>query len=52
LLTRKLLIQGFPAVVKLNLKSSFRKFDGRHNDVVNRYGASVSQMTTDMFRLM
>ena len=24
---------------------------GRHHDFVNRYGVSVSQMTTDMFRL-
>ena len=26
-------------------------FYGRHQDVVNRYGISASQMTTEMFRL-
>jgi len=35
----------------IRLKSSLRKFYGRHQDLVNRYGVSVSQMTTDMFRL-
>ena len=25
--------------------SSLRKFNGRHHDVVDRYGMSVSQMT-------
>jgi len=48
LLTRKLLNQGFLLV---KLKSSLRKFDGRHHDLVDRYGISVSQMTTDMFHL-
>jgi hypothetical protein len=50
LLTRKLLNQGFLLV---KLKSSFRKFYGRHNvnDLVDRYGIYVSQMTTDMFHL-
>ena len=48
LLTRKLLNQGF---LLIKLKSSFRKFYGRHHDVVDRYGISVSQMTTDMFHL-
>ena len=28
-----------------------RKFYGRHHDLVDRYGISVSQMTTDMFHL-
>jgi hypothetical protein len=37
LLTRKLLNQG--------------KFYGRHHDLVDRYGISVSQMTTDIFHL-
>ena len=45
LLTRKLLNQGFLLVT---LKSSLRKFYGRHHDLVDRYGISVSQMTTDM----
>ena len=46
LLIMKLENQGF-LVVKL--KSSFRTFYGRHHDLVNRYGISVSRMTTDMF---
>jgi hypothetical protein len=48
LLTRKLLNQEFLLV---KLKSSLRKFYGRHHDFVDRYGISVSQMTTDMFHL-
>ena len=43
LLTRKLLNQEFLLV---KLKSSLRKLDGRHHDLVDRYGISVSQMTT------
>ena len=48
LLTRKLLNQGFLLV---KLKSSLRKYCRRHHDLVDRYGISVSQMTTDMFHL-
>jgi hypothetical protein len=48
LLTRKLLYQGF---LHVKLKSWLRKFYGRHHDLVDRYGKSVSQMTTDMFHL-
>ena len=48
LLTRKLLNQGFLLV---KLKSSLRTCCGRHHDLVDRYGISVSQMTTDMFHL-
>jgi hypothetical protein len=33
------------------LKSSLRKFYGRHHDLVDRYGISVLQMTTNMFPL-
>ena len=33
------------------LKSSLRKFCGHHHDLVDRYGTSVSQMTTEMFHL-
>jgi hypothetical protein len=33
------------------LKSSLRKFYGRHHDLVDCYGIYVSQMTTDMFHL-
>jgi hypothetical protein len=47
-LIRKLLNQWF---LLTKLKSSLRKFYGRHHDLVNRYGISVSQMTTDMFHL-
>jgi hypothetical protein len=46
--TRKLLNQGFLLV---KLKSSLRKFYGRHQYLVDRYGISVSQMTTDNFHL-
>jgi hypothetical protein len=42
LLTRKLLNQGFLLVMS---KSSLRKFYGRHHDLVDSYGISVSQMT-------
>jgi hypothetical protein len=48
LLTGKLLNHGFLLV---KLKSSLRKFYGSHHDLVDRYGISVSQMTTDMFHL-
>jgi hypothetical protein len=48
LLIRKLLNQRF-LLVKLN--SSLRKFCDRHHDLVDCYGISVSQMTTDMFHL-
>ena len=33
------------------LKSSLRKFYGPRDDLVDRYGIYVSQMTTDMFHL-
>ena len=42
LLTRKLLNQGF---LLIKLKSSLQKCYGRHHDLVDRYGISVSQMT-------
>jgi hypothetical protein len=35
----------------VKLKSSLRKFYGRHHNLVDRYGKSLSQMTTNMFRL-
>ena len=47
LLRRKLLEKGFLLV---RLKSSLRKFCCRHHDLIHRYGISVSQMTTNMFR--
>jgi len=39
LLTWKLLNQGF---LVFELKSSLRKFYGRHHDLLNHYGISVS----------
>jgi hypothetical protein len=48
LLIRKVLNQGFLLV---KLKSSLRELYGRHHDLVDHYGISVSQMTTDMFHL-
>jgi hypothetical protein len=48
LLTRELLNQSF---LLFKLKSSLRKFYGRHHDLVDRYGIYVSQMTTDMLQL-
>ena len=46
LLTRKLLNQEFQMV---KLKSSLRKFYGRHHELVDRYGITISQMVSDMF---
>ena len=34
-----------------NIWRLIRKFYGRHHDLVDRYGISVSQMTMDMFHL-
>jgi hypothetical protein len=48
LLTRKLLNQG---LLLVKLKSSLRKFYGRHHDMLDHYGISVPQTTTDMFHL-
>ena len=48
LLTRKLLNQGF---LLTKLKSSLRKFYGRHHNLVGCYGISASQMIMDMFHL-
>jgi hypothetical protein len=48
LLTRKLLNQWFLSV---KLMPSLRKFYGGHHDLIDRYGISVSQMTTDMLLL-
>jgi hypothetical protein len=47
-LTSKVLNQEFRLA---KLKSSLRRFYGRHYDLVNRYGIPVSQITTDMFHL-
>ena len=48
LLTSKLLNKEFPVA---NFKSSLQKFYGNHYVLVIRYKISVSQMTTDIFRL-
>jgi hypothetical protein len=39
------------ASVFQGLKSSLRKFYYCQHDLINRYGVSLSQMTTDIFRL-
>jgi hypothetical protein len=44
----KYLNQGFLLV---KLKSSLRKFYSRRHDLVDRYGISMSQMSTDIFRI-
>ena len=44
LLPRKLLNQGFPVV---KLKSSLRKFYGRHDDLVNCYGVQCICITNN-----
>ena len=49
--TKKLLNQGFHFGFSYKLRSSPPKFYGCHYDLVNRYGISMSQITTDMFRL-
>jgi hypothetical protein len=36
---------------RVKLKSSLRKFYGRHHDLVDRYGISVSQMTMNIFTI-
>ena len=48
LLTRRLLNQGF---LLAKLKSSLQKSYGLHHNLFDRYGISMSQMTTDMFHL-
>ena len=34
------------------LKSSFRKFYGRYNDLVSDYKLSLSHMSTDLFHIL
>jgi len=34
------------------LTSTLRLFYGRHHNLINRYGISMSQMTTDMFHYL
>ena len=45
-LTQRLLLQQFLLPM---LKSSFKKFYGRHHDLVDRYKSSVRSMMTDIF---
>ena len=33
----------------VNLKSSIQRFYGRHHELFNRYGTSVSSLLTDIF---
>ena len=47
LLTRKLLKQGYE---EDRLKFSFRKFYGRHHELVDSYENSMSQLPTDIFQ--
>ena len=46
LLTNKLMVQGFQ---QSRLKSAFRKFYGRYNDLVRQYNIALGQMLSDMF---
>ena len=46
LLTNKLMSQGYN---ESRLKSSFRKFYGRYNDLVCDYGLSLTYMLNDLF---
>ena len=48
LLTDKLLKQGY-AVNRL--RSSLQKFYGRHHELVDKYGATISNMRNDLFPL-
>jgi hypothetical protein len=48
LLIRRLLNRGS---LLSKLKPSFRKFYGRHHDLIDRYGIYMSQITTDLFLL-
>ena len=47
LLTKKLLKQGYE---EERLKSSLRKFYGRHHELIDRYDKWMSQLATDIFQ--
>ena len=49
LLTQKLILQGYN---ESRLKSSFRKFYGRYNDLVCDYKLSLSHLLTDLFHTL
>jgi hypothetical protein len=36
---------------RVTLKSSLRRFNGRHHDLVDRYGMSVQKVAKDIFGL-
>ena len=46
LLTNKMMLQGYN---ESRLKSSFRKFYGRYNDLVCGYNLSLAHMLNDLF---
>jgi hypothetical protein len=46
LLTKKLMSQGFQLS---RLQAAFRKFYGRHNDLISPYNLSLGHMLSDMF---
>ena len=46
LLTGKLLQQGYE---ETRLKSTFRKFYGRHHELMDHYGVSMSKVSKDLF---
>ena len=48
LLTNKLLKQGYAV---RRLRSSLQKFYGRHHELVDKYGATISNMRNDLFPL-
>ena len=48
-LTKKLMLQGYN---ESRLKSSFRNFYGRYNDLVCDYNLSLSHMLTDLFHTL
>jgi hypothetical protein len=49
LLKKKLMLQGYN---KSHLKSSFRKFYGRYNDLVCDYKLSLAYMPNDLFHTL
>jgi hypothetical protein len=49
LLTKKLILQGYN---KSRLKSSFRKYYGRYNDLVCDYKLSLAHMLNDLFHFI
>ena len=45
-LTTKLLSQGYQ---KTKLVATFKKFYGRHHDLVNPYNVTISRIVSDVF---